>query len=84
MSLPSLSARSYGLIYLAKHPRLVETLKPMIVRSLAISMVTVSAMFTFTYLPQVAALSVISGPLGTPLFPPHSPTCPVLPSLAVP
>ncbi|GAA5863951.1 hypothetical protein JCM3774_004429 [Rhodotorula dairenensis] len=54
----------YGVIYLAKHPRLVETLKPMIVRSLAISMVTVSAMFTFTYLPQVAALSVISGPLA--------------------
>lgn len=54
----------YGCVYLAKHPRLVETIKPMLVRSLAISMFTVSAMFTFTYLPQVAVLSVISGPLS--------------------
>ncbi|GAA5891668.1 hypothetical protein JCM6882_006161 [Rhodosporidiobolus microsporus] len=54
----------YGILYFVQHPRLVESLKPLIVRSLAISMVTVAAMFTFTYLPQVGVLAFISGPLA--------------------
>ncbi|GAA5826558.1 hypothetical protein JCM11251_002427 [Rhodosporidiobolus azoricus] len=54
----------YGIVYFVQHPRLVESLKPLIVRSLAISMVTIAAMFTFTYLPQVGVLAFISGPLA--------------------
>lgn len=56
--------RSYGLVYFARHPKLLESLKPLMVRSLSISLVTVSVMATFAYLPQVAVLAVISGPLG--------------------
>ncbi|GAA6032624.1 hypothetical protein JCM8097_004846 [Rhodosporidiobolus ruineniae] len=54
----------YGILYFVQHPRLVEALKPLIVRSLAISMCTIAALATFTYLPQVAVLAVISGPLA--------------------
>ncbi|GAA6002955.1 hypothetical protein JCM10207_001917 [Rhodosporidiobolus poonsookiae] len=54
----------YGILYFARHPRLVESLKPLIVRSLSISMITIAAMFTFTYLPQVGVLALISGPLA--------------------
>ncbi|GAA5854856.1 hypothetical protein JCM9279_005540 [Rhodotorula babjevae] len=54
----------YGIVYFARHPKLLESLKPLMVRSLSISLVTVSAMATFAYLPQVAVLAVVSGPLA--------------------
>ncbi|BGP16926.1 hypothetical protein JCM10213_007371 [Rhodosporidiobolus nylandii] len=54
----------YGIVYFVQHPRLVESLKPLIVRSLSISMVTLALMATFTYLPQVGVLALVSGPLA--------------------
>lgn len=54
----------YGIVYFVQHPRLVDALKPLIVRSLSISMITIAVMFTFTYLPQVGVLALISGPLA--------------------
>ncbi|GJN91108.1 hypothetical protein Rhopal_004126-T1 [Rhodotorula paludigena] len=54
----------YGVVYFAKHPKLLESLKPLIIRSLSISLVTLSVMATFAYLPQAAVLTVILGPLS--------------------
>ncbi|GAA5878548.1 hypothetical protein JCM8547_008790 [Rhodosporidiobolus lusitaniae] len=53
-----------GVAYLASHPRLVENLKPIIVKSITMSVATLAVLFTFTYFPQVAVLAVISGPLA--------------------
>ncbi|GAA6049727.1 hypothetical protein JCM3770_004429 [Rhodotorula araucariae] len=54
----------WGIVYFARHPKLLESLKPLIVRSLTLSLVTISVLATFTYLPQVAVLAVVSGPLA--------------------
>jgi hypothetical protein len=43
---------------------LVKPLLPTIFRGIIISIGIVAAMFFFTYLPQVAVLAFISGPLG--------------------
>ncbi|KAK4334845.1 hypothetical protein RTBOTA2_003598 [Rhodotorula toruloides] len=53
-----------GILYFLSHPKLLDSLKPFIVRSFSISMVTAALMFTFTYFPQVAFLAFISGPLA--------------------
>ena len=39
-------------------------------KGLIVSLVVVGALFVFTYLPQVAALAIVSGPLGAYNFPP--------------
>ncbi|BGP40754.1 hypothetical protein JCM10449v2_004719 [Rhodotorula kratochvilovae] len=53
----------WGIVYFARHPKLLDSLKPLIVRSLSLSLVTISVLATFTYLPQVAVLALVSGPL---------------------
>lgn len=45
-------------------PSLVKPLVPTILRGILISLAIVAGMFFFTYLPQVAVLAFISGPLG--------------------
>ncbi|BGP48876.1 hypothetical protein JCM10450v2_004755 [Rhodotorula kratochvilovae] len=54
----------WGIVYFARHPKLLDSLKPLIVRSLSLSLVTISVLATFTYLPQVAVLALVSGPLA--------------------
>lgn len=56
---------SKGFLYILQHPKLAQSLTPLLMRTLGISSITVLTMFVFTYFPQVALFSVFSGPLGT-------------------
>lgn len=54
-----------GIIYFLRHPELFQSVKPIIYKSALLSAAVVIAMFVFTYLPQVALLAFVTGPLGT-------------------
>jgi hypothetical protein len=53
-----------GFAYFAQHPRLLNSVKPLIVKSITWSAITLALVTFFTYLPQVAILAVVSGPLA--------------------
>ncbi|ORY27792.1 hypothetical protein BCR39DRAFT_537237 [Naematelia encephala] len=53
-----------GIIYMLANPNLVRPLVPALVKGLLMAGVTVLLLFTFTYLPQVAILAFVSGPLA--------------------
>ncbi|GAA5975027.1 hypothetical protein JCM5350_004552 [Sporobolomyces pararoseus] len=53
-----------GFFYILQHPKLAQSLTPLLMRTLGISSITVLSMFVFTYFPQVALFSVFSGPLA--------------------
>ncbi|GAA6017725.1 hypothetical protein JCM11491_001183 [Sporobolomyces phaffii] len=53
-----------GLFYVLQHPKLAQSLTPLLMRTLGISSITVLSMFIFAYFPQVALFSVFSGPLA--------------------
>ncbi|CAD6579280.1 MAG: hypothetical protein TREMPRED_002441 [Tremellales sp. Tagirdzhanova-0007] len=53
-----------GIYYLLTHPSLLQPLLPTLAKGILMSIVVVVAMFGLTYLPQVAVLAFISGPLA--------------------
>ncbi|KGB74705.1 hypothetical protein CNBG_0543 [Cryptococcus deuterogattii R265] len=53
-----------GILYLFSHPTLIRPLLPVIIKGILMSAGVVTALFAFAYLPQVAVLAVISGPLA--------------------
>ncbi|KJE04290.1 hypothetical protein I311_01771 [Cryptococcus gattii NT-10] len=53
-----------GILYLFSHPTLIGPLLPVIIKGILMSAGVVTALFAFAYLPQVAVLAVISGPLA--------------------
>ncbi|GAA5898033.1 Rrt8p [Sporobolomyces salmoneus] len=53
-----------GFLYILQHPKLAQSLTPLLMRTLGISSITVLSMFVFAYFPQVALFSVFSGPLA--------------------
>ncbi|ORX41188.1 hypothetical protein BD324DRAFT_613564 [Kockovaella imperatae] len=53
-----------GVFYLVSHPKVVKPIMPALVRGTIMSLMTIGALFTFTYLPQVAVLAFVSGPLA--------------------
>ncbi|WWC67754.1 uncharacterized protein I206_101666 [Kwoniella pini CBS 10737] len=54
----------YGIYYLLSHPALIKPLIPTLVKGVLVSLGVVVALFTFAYLPQVAVLAFVSGPLA--------------------
>ncbi|GAA5974166.1 hypothetical protein JCM21900_003385 [Sporobolomyces salmonicolor] len=54
----------HGIVYLANHPKLAKSLTPLLMRSVGLSAITLIIMMLWTYLPQVAVLAVVSGPLA--------------------
>ncbi|KAI0091479.1 hypothetical protein BDY19DRAFT_930665 [Irpex rosettiformis] len=53
-----------GLLYTVLHPQIILTVKGALVKSLGTSAVVFGVLAFFTYVPQAAALSLITGPLG--------------------
>ncbi|GAA5840514.1 hypothetical protein JCM5353_006575 [Sporobolomyces roseus] len=53
-----------GFFYILQHPKLAQSLTPLLMRTLGISAITVLSMFIFTYFPQVAVCALFSGPLA--------------------
>ncbi|OWZ45806.1 hypothetical protein C356_03065 [Cryptococcus neoformans c45] len=53
-----------GILYLFSHPTLIRPLLPVIFKGVLMSAGVIAVLFTFAYLPQVAVLAVISGPLA--------------------
>ncbi|GAA5953023.1 hypothetical protein JCM3765_003035 [Sporobolomyces pararoseus] len=53
-----------GFFYILQHPKLAQSLTPLLMRTIGISSITVLSMFVFTYFPQVALFSIFSGPLA--------------------
>jgi len=53
-----------GIAYFATHPSLYKSIAPMLKKSLFISVGVITAMFIFTYLPQVALCALFTGPLA--------------------
>lgn len=53
-----------GIYYLLAHPSLLSPLLPTIAKGIVMSIGVVAGMFGLTYLPQVAVLAFISGPLA--------------------
>nr|ODN90300.1 hypothetical protein L204_05904 [Cryptococcus depauperatus CBS 7855] len=53
-----------GASYLTSHPSLIKPLVPALGKGILLSVATVAVLFMFTYLPQVAVLSIVSGPLA--------------------
>ncbi|WWD22116.1 hypothetical protein CI109_106605 [Kwoniella shandongensis] len=53
-----------GVYYLATHPALVKPLLPTLFKGVLMSAGVVAGLFAFTYLPQVAVLAFVSGPLA--------------------
>ncbi|KAF5391237.1 hypothetical protein D9757_003019 [Collybiopsis confluens] len=53
-----------GVFYFISHPSLYRSAKPVLTKCLLISGGITTAMFMFTYLPQVAFLAIVSGPLA--------------------
>ena len=45
-------------------PSIITPLLPALFKGIILSFATIAALFTFTYLPQVAILAFVSGPLG--------------------
>ncbi|WVR04485.1 hypothetical protein IAU60_001489 [Kwoniella sp. DSM 27419] len=54
----------YGMYYLFTHPALIKPLTPILFKGVLLSVAVVAAMFFLTYLPQVAVLAFVSGPLS--------------------
>ncbi|GAA5882278.1 hypothetical protein JCM1840_005435 [Sporobolomyces johnsonii] len=54
----------HGIVYLLNHPKLAKSLTPLLMRSVGISAITIIIMMLWTYLPQVAVLAFVSGPLA--------------------
>ncbi|KAL0947283.1 hypothetical protein HGRIS_013403 [Hohenbuehelia grisea] len=54
----------YGVLYFVSHPTLYRAVAPVIVMCLGVSFGITIALFTFTYLPQVALCAIITGPLA--------------------
>ncbi|KAM0789244.1 hypothetical protein ACM66B_000087 [Microbotryomycetes sp. NB124-2] len=57
----------YGILYLLRNPRLLNGVRPVLYKSAMWSAITTVALFVVTYLPQVAVLAIITGPLCRPL-----------------
>ncbi|KAK4051381.1 hypothetical protein OIV83_002865 [Microbotryomycetes sp. JL201] len=53
----------YGIIYLLRNPRLLNGVRPALYKSAMWSAITTVALFVVTYLPQVAVLALVTGPL---------------------
>lgn len=53
-----------GIFHLATNPALLKPIMPSLLKGTAVSVAIVIAMFIFTYLPQVAVLAFVSGPLA--------------------
>ncbi|WVF69993.1 hypothetical protein IAT40_004778 [Kwoniella sp. CBS 6097] len=54
----------YGMYYLFTHPSLIRPLTPILFKGILFSVAIVAGLFFFTYLPQVAVLAFVSGPLA--------------------
>ncbi|KAF9070707.1 hypothetical protein BDP27DRAFT_1382711 [Rhodocollybia butyracea] len=54
----------HGLLYFISHPSLYRSVQPVLTKCLLVSGGITGAMFTFTYLPQVAFCAIFSGPLA--------------------
>jgi hypothetical protein len=54
-----------GLTVLTPDPSLIKPILPGLFRGALVSLAIIAALFFFTYLPQVAVLAFVSGPLGT-------------------
>jgi hypothetical protein len=53
-----------GISYLVSHPKLCNAVAPVVIKALITSFSITTAMFFFTYLPQLAFCAVFSGPLA--------------------
>ncbi|KAK7023836.1 hypothetical protein R3P38DRAFT_2627091 [Favolaschia claudopus] len=53
-----------GVLYFASHPSLHRAIFPVILKTLLTALGITAALFTFTYLPQVAFCAVFSGPFA--------------------
>ncbi|WVQ84119.1 hypothetical protein IAT38_006264 [Cryptococcus sp. DSM 104549] len=53
-----------GIYHLLSHPSLIKPLLPTLFKGILMSAGVVVALFAFTYLPQVAVLAFVSGPLA--------------------
>lgn len=53
-----------GILLLLTTPSLLNSVKPVLLKSLGLSTLVLVAMFFFTYFPLVAALAFVSGPLA--------------------
>jgi hypothetical protein len=51
-------------LWLTPDPSLIQPLIPSLIKGVILSLVVVLAMFFFTYLPQVAVLAFVTGPLA--------------------
>ena len=69
-----------GVVYLLTHPNLIKPVLPVFFKGILLSLAVVAVLFFFLYLPHVAVLAFISGPLGKSssikLIQPSSPPCP--------
>lgn len=61
---PLLRLRSLGIAYFAQHPKLLTSVRPLIVKSITWSAIVLAVVAFTTYLPQVAILAFVSGPLA--------------------
>jgi hypothetical protein len=55
-----------GISYLLSHPKLYNALAPVVLKALLTSLGITTAMFFFTYLPQLAFCAIFSGPFAFP------------------
>ncbi|KAI5452241.1 hypothetical protein NCC49_000806 [Naganishia albida] len=53
-----------GIIYMLSHPSLLQPMIPTLLKAAAAAVGVIIAMFFFTYLPQVAVLAIVTGPLA--------------------
>ncbi|KAJ9110762.1 hypothetical protein QFC20_002803 [Naganishia adeliensis] len=53
-----------GIIYMLSHPTLLQPMIPTLLKAAAAAVGVIVAMFFFTYLPQVAVLALVTGPLA--------------------
>jgi hypothetical protein len=53
-----------GISYLVSHPKLYNAVAPVVIKALLTSLGITTAMFFFTYLPQLAFCALFSGPLA--------------------
>ncbi|KAJ9113952.1 hypothetical protein QFC19_000148 [Naganishia cerealis] len=53
-----------GIIYLLSHPSLLQPMIPTLLKAALTAVGVIAAMFFFTYLPQVAVLALVTGPLA--------------------
>ncbi|KAJ9101711.1 hypothetical protein QFC21_003049 [Naganishia friedmannii] len=53
-----------GIVYLLSHPSLLQPMIPTLLKAAAAAVAVLIGMFFFTYLPQVAVLAFVTGPLA--------------------